>query len=134
MTTPAADSIPTLIVLGGVATIAGPNGRRTLPVEEFCVSPGRNALAPDELLVSIHFPAPAANSGARFLRFIPRNEMDIAVVNAAGPWVNNVIGRVGIADLLQPRLHDLTEEHHRARTLFGPPSQPPGDRTRAASI
>jgi Mg/Co/Ni transporter MgtE len=47
---------------------------------------------------------------------------------------NNVIGRVGIADLLQPRLHDLTEEHHRARTLFGPPSQPPGDRTRAASI
>ena len=46
---------------------------------------------------------------------------------------NNVIGRVGIADLLQPRLHDLTEEHHRARTLFGPPSQP-GDRTRAASV
>lgn len=83
---PAADSIPTLIALSGVCTIAGPNGRRTVPVEEFCTGPGQNVLAPGELLVSIHFPAPTANSGARFLRFIPRNEMDIAVVNAA-VWV-----------------------------------------------
>jgi H+/Cl- antiporter ClcA len=40
-----------------------------------------------------------------------RTEAD--VVDAAG----KVIGRVGVVDLLQPRLHDLTEEHHRARTL-----------------
>lgn len=83
---PAADAIPTLIALSGVATIAGPNGQRTVPVEEFCTGPGQNVLQPGELLVSIHFPAPAPNSGARFLRFIPRNEMDIAVVNAA-VWV-----------------------------------------------
>lgn len=80
---PAADSIPTLIALGGVCTIAGPNGRRVLPVENFCTGPGQNVLGPGELLVSIHFPPPAPRSGARFLRFIPRNEMDIAVVNAA---------------------------------------------------
>jgi len=89
---PAADSIPTLIALGAVCTIAGPEGRRTLPVEEFCIGPGRNALQSGELLVSFHFPPPLPRSGARFLRFIPRNEMDIAVANAAVSLSLNVAG------------------------------------------
>ena len=80
---PAADATPTLIALGAICEIAGPNGTRTLPVEEFCTAPGRNALAPDELLVALTFPAPQPHSGAAFERFIPRNEMDIAVCNAA---------------------------------------------------
>ncbi len=37
---PAADSIPTLIALGAVCEIAGPSGRRTVPVEDFCTAPG----------------------------------------------------------------------------------------------
>lgn len=80
---PAADSIPSQIVLEGTARIVGPNGERTVAIEDFCTAPGRNVLEPGEFLVSLHFPAPQPNSGARFLRFIPRNEMDIAVVNAA---------------------------------------------------
>lgn len=80
---PSGDSLPTQIVLGGIANIAGPGGRRSIPVENFCTGPGQNVLQPGEFLVSIQFPVPVANSGARFLRFIPRNEMDIAVVNAA---------------------------------------------------
>lgn len=80
---PAADSIPSLIVLEGKARIVGPNGERTVAVEDFCTAPGRNVLEAGEILVSLSFPAPQPNSGARFLRFIPRNEMDIAVVNAA---------------------------------------------------
>ena len=80
---PSGDAIPTMIVLEGIATIAGPNGVREVPVEDFCTGPGQNVLQPGEVLVSIHFPPPAADSGARFLRFIPRNEMDIAVVNSA---------------------------------------------------
>jgi CO/xanthine dehydrogenase FAD-binding subunit len=80
---PAADATPTLIALGAVCEIAGPKGKRTLPVEEFCIGPGQNALAPDELLVALDLPASAPNSGAAFERFIPRNEMDIAVANAA---------------------------------------------------
>ncbi|MEO8541086.1 MAG: xanthine dehydrogenase family protein subunit M, partial [bacterium] len=63
--------------------IAGPSGNRTVKVEDFCTAPGRNVLANGEMLVALTFPAPAAKSGAAFERFIPRNEMDIAVANAA---------------------------------------------------
>lgn len=83
---PAADTVPTIIVLGGQCIIAGPEGRRTVPAEEFPVAPGRTALQDGELLVALHFPVPTPRSGARFNRFIPRNEMDIAVVNAAA-WL-----------------------------------------------
>ena len=80
---PAADSIPTLIVLGATCHIAGAEGERTLPVEQFCTGPGRNALGENEMLVALRFPAPAPRGGAAFQRFIPRNEMDIAVCNLA---------------------------------------------------
>lgn len=86
---PAADTIPTLIVLGATARIAGPAGEREVAVEDFCTAPGQTVLQDGEFLVSVHFPPPAANSGAFFLRFIPRNEMDIAVVNAAASVVLN---------------------------------------------
>ena len=80
---PAADSIPAMIVLGAVARIAGPNGPRQIPVAAFCTGPGRSALESGEFIVTLQFPPPAAHSGSAWERFIPRNEMDIAVVNAA---------------------------------------------------
>jgi carbon-monoxide dehydrogenase medium subunit len=90
---PAADAIPTMIVLEGTANIIGPNGERTVAIEDFCTAPGRSVLEVGEVVVSLHFPPPRPGSGARFLRFIPRNEMDIAVVNSATSLVldgNNV--------------------------------------------
>lgn len=79
---PAADSIPALIVHDAVCLIANQNATRRLPVEQFCVAPGKNALQNGELLVAISLPPPKKNFGAHYLRFIPRNEMDIAVVGA----------------------------------------------------
>lgn len=80
---PAADSIPTLIALNATCHIAGPHGRRTVPAAEFPTGPGRNVLTDDEMLVALTIPAPATMSGAAFERFIPRNEMDISVCNCA---------------------------------------------------
>tara|TARA_B100000945_G_scaffold285405_2_gene255658 strand:+ start:643 stop:1512 length:870 start_codon:yes stop_codon:yes gene_type:complete len=83
---PAADSIPSLIALNAIAVIAGPKGERTVAAEDFCTGPGRNVLENGELLVSIQIPAQCSNSGSAYERFIPRNEMDIAVVGV-GSWV-----------------------------------------------
>jgi len=81
---PAADTVPAMIALDAAVTIAGPGGgRRTVAVAAFCTGPGQNVLAQGEFVVSILFPPPAAGSGAAWERFIPRNEMDIAVANAA---------------------------------------------------
>jgi carbon-monoxide dehydrogenase medium subunit len=90
---PSGDSIPAVIVLGGVCNIAGPNGTRELLAEEFCTAPGQNALQNGEMLVSISFPAPVANSGANYQRFIPRNEMDIAVVGVGSSVVLDASGQ-----------------------------------------
>ncbi|MDE2825498.1 MAG: xanthine dehydrogenase family protein subunit M [Gemmatimonadota bacterium] len=84
---PAGDTIPPMIVLSGEAEIAGPNGTRKVAVEDFCTAPGRTVLDDGEFLVSLHFPAPAPNSGAFYRRFIPRNEMDIAVVGVGASVV-----------------------------------------------
>ena len=77
---PAADAVPALLAAGAICMIAGPNGRRELPVEAICTSPGQTSLACGEFLVSFLFPMPKPRSGDAYLRFIPRTEMDIAVV------------------------------------------------------
>ncbi|MBS0266113.1 MAG: xanthine dehydrogenase family protein subunit M [Planctomycetes bacterium] len=89
---PAADSIPSLIALGAVAVIAGPKGQREVPVENFCTGPGKNVLAAGEFLVELKFPARPANSGSHYRRFIPRNEMDIAVVGVGASVVLDASG------------------------------------------
>ena len=79
---PSADSIPTLIAHNAVANIASTKGTRSEPVENICSGPGRTNLATGEILVSISVPAPSKGFGARYIRFTPRNEMDIAVAGA----------------------------------------------------
>ena len=79
---PAADTVPALIAARATCTVAGPQGRREIPVEAVCTGPGQTSLARGEFVVSFHLPARPAHSGDAYLRFIPRTEMDIAVVGA----------------------------------------------------
>ena len=60
---PAGDGIPNLIAHNVTCHIAGPNGRRTVAVEDFCTAPGRSVLENGEFLVALEFPTPPANSG-----------------------------------------------------------------------
>jgi len=80
---PAADTTCALIVNRADCVIAGPGGERTVPVEEFCIAPGRTVLQRGELLIALRLPRPAARTSDAYLRLIPRSEMDIAVVGAA---------------------------------------------------
>lgn len=80
---PAADSVPALIVARAVCVIVGPNGRREAPVEDIATGPGQTSLATGEIVVSLRLPKRPPRSGDAYLRFIPRTEMDIAVVGAA---------------------------------------------------
>jgi carbon-monoxide dehydrogenase medium subunit len=77
---PAADSVPALFAAGATAVVAGPSGRREVPVEQIPVGPGRTSLAQDEFILEFKLPARPARSADAYLRFIPRTEMDIAVV------------------------------------------------------
>ena len=79
---PAADTIPALIANAAQCVIAGPNGERTVAVEDFVTGVGRNCMERGEMLVRLNVPRPAAHTGDAYLRFIPRTEMDIAVAGA----------------------------------------------------
>jgi CO/xanthine dehydrogenase FAD-binding subunit len=79
---PAADSVPALIAAGAIATLAGPNGRRDLPVEDVMLGPRKLALIKGEFVASFLLPPRPPRSSDAYLRFIPRTEMDIAVVGA----------------------------------------------------
>ncbi|HEV3397236.1 MAG TPA: xanthine dehydrogenase family protein subunit M [Xanthobacteraceae bacterium] len=77
---PAADSVPALIAGRATCVVAGPNGRREVPVESIVTGPGRTSLKRDEFIVEFHLPKRPPRASDAYLRFIPRTEMDIAVV------------------------------------------------------
>ena len=90
---PAADSVPAMIAAKAKAIIVGPKGRRTLPVEKVVTGPGKMSLTKGEIIEAITLPKPAPKSGDAYLRFIPRSEMDIAVVSAG---VNLTLDNKGV--------------------------------------
>ncbi len=79
---PAADSVPALMAARAKAVVVGKNKRRTVAVEKIITGPGETSLAKDEIIEAIILPRRSTKSGDAFLRFIPRTEMDIAVVSA----------------------------------------------------
>jgi CO/xanthine dehydrogenase FAD-binding subunit len=84
---PAADSLPALIVHRATCLITGPAGDRWVKIEDFCTAPGQTILQRGELLVALRLPSPQKRGGAAYLRFTPRSEMDIAVVGAGAALI-----------------------------------------------
>ncbi|MCU9838127.1 xanthine dehydrogenase family protein subunit M [Ruegeria sp. WL0004] len=80
---PAADSVPAMVAASMTATVTGPDGDRIVAVQDIPTGPGKTSLAKGELVSALHIPARGENAGDAYLRFIPRSEMDIAVVGCA---------------------------------------------------
>ena len=78
---PAADTVPVLLVHGAVANIAGPSGERRVPLSEFFLGPGRTVLQSGEVVASLDLPVPQAAAGAAFGRLTRRRGVDLAVIN-----------------------------------------------------
>jgi CO/xanthine dehydrogenase FAD-binding subunit len=94
---PAADSVPALIAAGATATLVGPRGTREVPVEDVMIGPRKLSLAKGELIVSFFLPPRAKGSADAYLRFIPRTEMDIAVVGSGVSLTLDGSGRISAA-------------------------------------
>jgi len=94
---PAADSVPALIAAGALATLVGPNGKRDLPVEDVMLGPRKLALQKGEIVASFLLPPRPPRSSDAYLRFIPRTEMDIAVVGAGVSLTVDAAGTVTAA-------------------------------------
>ncbi|MDJ0630716.1 MAG: xanthine dehydrogenase family protein subunit M [Rhodobacter sp.] len=89
---PAADSVPALVAAGAKAKIAGLGGTRMADVLDIPTGPGKTSLKKGEIVEAIVLDKPLARSGDAYLRFIPRTEMDIAVV---GVGINLVLDEGG---------------------------------------
>ncbi|MGI9351335.1 MAG: FAD binding domain-containing protein [Rhizobiaceae bacterium] len=77
---PAADSVPALIAAGASVSVTGPEGTRNVAVEDIPTGPGKTSLDKGEIVSALHLPDRGQGGGDAYLRFIPRTEMDIAVV------------------------------------------------------
>ncbi len=96
---PAADTVPALIAAAAMVSVAGPGGRRDLAIADVVTGPGTTCLGAGDLAVSLFLPAPGPRSADAYLRFIPRTEMDIAVVGAGVSLTLDGDGRCGAARL-----------------------------------
>jgi carbon-monoxide dehydrogenase medium subunit len=83
---PSADTSPALMALGATATIAGAGGERKIAVEEFFKGPGQNAMNPDEILTEITIPKTGASLVGEYIKFSPREMMDLAYVGVAAVY------------------------------------------------
>jgi xanthine dehydrogenase FAD-binding subunit len=133
---PAADSIPSLIALSAILVIAGRGGsRREVPIEQFCTGPGKNVLQAGEIVVEFRLPATSLTTGSHYRRFIPRNEMDIAVVGVGAAVTLDeskktiTAARIGVGAVAPTPL--FAEE--ASRLLVGQPADEPSFKQAAAT-
>jgi carbon-monoxide dehydrogenase medium subunit len=80
---PSADTSPALMALDATTTIASDSGTRKIAAEEFFKGPGQNAMSANEILIEITIPKTSANLVGEYIKFSPREMMDLAYVGVA---------------------------------------------------
>jgi len=80
---PAADTAPALLAYGAIVKIAGKNGGREIPIEDFYLGPGKTALEDGEIVTEFFLPEQRERSGANYIKLAIRRLMDLAFVSVA---------------------------------------------------
>jgi CO/xanthine dehydrogenase FAD-binding subunit len=82
---PAADTVPPLMVYGASVTIVGRGGTaaREVSLQDFFLGPGKTLCGPSELVVAVHIPVPQPPFGSAFGRLTRRRGVDLATINMA---------------------------------------------------
>ena len=80
---PAGDTLPSLLAFEAQCRIAGPQGERWMPLDQFFIGPGRSALEPGEVLTEFRIPPPPPKCGSLYIKDSPRSAMDISAVGVA---------------------------------------------------
>ena len=86
MSSPAGDTVPTLLALGASVIIKGKETEKEIPLDEFFTGPGKNIMAPDEVLTCIRFPALKSDESVHFQKIGTRDAVIISIVSAAS-WL-----------------------------------------------
>jgi CO/xanthine dehydrogenase FAD-binding subunit len=94
---PAADTIPPLLIYDASLLIQSLEGERTIPLESFLLGPGKTSLEKGEFIHSVSFPRLKDRWGAEFIKVGKRTGMAISVVNAAAAVLLDQKGRISDA-------------------------------------
>jgi carbon-monoxide dehydrogenase medium subunit len=130
---PAADTVPALLVFGAIANVVGPAGRRTVLLPGFFTAPGRTVLAKGEIVESVDLPYPERPVGAAFGRITRRRGVDLATVNLCGLVASDGSARFAygavaptafvstdLTGALEPGATDADARRTALRKLFAP--------------
>jgi len=94
---PAADTVPGLLVLDAAAYILGKNGTRQVPLDSFFIGPGETVLSHDELLTGVFIPDPPPDTGAVYKKYAIRGDCDVSIVGAAAAVTLDTDGKISSA-------------------------------------
>lgn len=80
---PAADSVPPLLTMDAYVTLVGPDGTRTLAIEDFILGPNQTALQHAEFVQSITLPELPLRTSTVYMKASRRQAMAISSVSVA---------------------------------------------------
>jgi len=119
--TPSADVAPSLIALNATAKIVDAGGERIVALEKFFRGPGQTLMNPHEILTEIIIPKTSQQLVGEYIKFSPRDMMDLAYVGVAVAYnvaadkrcigVRIVLGAVAPTPLRARNAEALLEGH-----------------------
>lgn len=90
---PAADTVPALLVLAAEAEVQGPGGRQEIALVNFFQGPGRTSLSAGQFISQVKIRQIEQGEGAAFLKLGKRKALAIAIINCA-VWLKITAGSI----------------------------------------